>query len=72
VALKTQQKDRRDAFVRAALTGICGTPMVELAASDPVGPSKVGMLAMLIADATIATLDKVAPPRRVGDVEQSQ
>lgn len=59
---------RRDAFVMAALSGIAG-PLANLAASSPTGPSKVAYLAMVIADMTIATIDKVEPPRNSPIVE---
>lgn len=64
----TKEKERRDMFTAAALKGLCSTEMVAQALADPAGPSKLGMAAMMIADATIAMLDKVDPPKRVGEV----
>lgn len=64
----TKEKERRDMFTAAALRGICSTEMAAHALADPAGPSKLGIAAMMIADATIAMLDKVDPPKRVGEV----
>lgn len=61
----TYNRKRRDEFVQAALIGLCSTPLATIAAEDPAGPSKIAMLAMMIGDATINTLDKVAPPKPV-------
>lgn len=62
----TKEQERRDMFTAAVINGICSTEMLVMAANDPSGPSKLGMLAMMIAYATIAMLDKVDPPKRVG------
>jgi hypothetical protein len=61
----TESQKRRDAFAQAALKGLCATPLFERVISTSTGASEVAMAAMVVADATIAMLDKVSPPKRV-------
>jgi len=60
--LSREEKQRRDMFTAAALTGLCATPAGIKAGQNPQIPSQLGTLAMVIADATIAPLDNIAPP----------